>query len=141
MGVMLSEIYLGVINLLTLEPFTMGMLSLFGLFAFIVSFAIGPGVVVWLAVSELFPTRIRGKGISLCLFFNSLASTLLATFFLPLSHSLGMSMTYGLFAVFTFMYLLTVFFLLPETKTKSLEEIQFWFQRKNELLGVEVIKR
>jgi hypothetical protein len=113
-----------------LDQFTVGILSLCGLFAFIVFFAIGPGVVVWLAISELFPTRVRGKGIALCLFFNSLASTLLATFFLPISHTLGMSGTYWLFALFSLGYLLAAYYLLPETKTRSLEEIQFQYQNQ-----------
>lgn len=130
-GVILSECYLGIIHYGNFAPMTLGILSLIGLFAFIVFFAIGPGVVVWLAISELFPTRVRGKGIALCLFFNSLASTLLAIFFLPMTQLLGMGQTYGLFAFFTFMYLLVAFFFLPETKSKSLEEIQFNLQRKS----------
>lgn len=129
-GVMASECYLGLVQYAGLSPSATGILSLLGLFAFIVFFAIGPGIVVWLAISELFPTRVRGKGIALCLFFNSLASTLLATFFLPLSKTLGMSQTYWLFAAFTFVYLLVAYFCLPETKTRSLEEIQFHYQKK-----------
>jgi MFS transporter, SP family, galactose:H+ symporter len=139
-GVMVSECYLGAIQYFGFDAFTTGVLSLIGLFAFIMFFAIGPGVVVWLAISELFPTRVRGKGIALCLFFNSLASTLLATFFLPMSHILGMSQTYWLFALFTLGYFLVAFFLLPETKTKSLEEIQFQFQKKSALLVARIDK-
>lgn len=135
-GVIASEIYLGIIQHMMLSPVSLGIFSLLGLFAFIVFFAIGPGVVVWLAISELFPTRVRGKGIALCLFFNSLASTLLATFFLPLTHKLGMSQTYWLFALFTTIYFLIAFFLLPETKTKSLEEIQLHLKNKMALSDV-----
>jgi len=128
-GVVLSELYLGLVQYAPFGPFIVGLLSLLGLFSFIVFFAIGPGVVVWLAISELFPTRVRGKGIALCLFFNSLASTLLATFFLPISHKLGMSQTYWLFAVFSCLYFLVAYYLLPETKTRSLEDIQLQFQK------------
>lgn len=131
LGVTISECYLGIVQYIGFNALTTGILSLIGLFAFIIFFAIGPGVVVWLAISELFPTRVRGKGIALCLFFNSLASTLLATFFLPLSHTLGMSETYWLFAFFTGGYFLTAYFLLPETKSRSLEEIQLQIQKNS----------
>lgn len=133
-GVFLSEVFLAVIPSLVINSDLSAMLSLIGLSTFIIFFAVGPGVVVWLAISELFPTRIRGKGIALCLFFNSLAATLLATFFLPLQNELGMADTYLFFAFFSLIYFLIAFYLLPETKTKSLEEIQFQFQEKTTVL-------
>lgn len=129
-GVVLSEIFLGVISFFFPNSANAGILSLIGLLFFIIFFAIGPGVVVWLAISELFPTQVRGKGIAICLFFNSLASTALATFFLPLVKYLGMGQTYWLFALFSFGYLLVAYFYLPETKAKSLEEIQHAFFKK-----------
>lgn len=133
LGVASAECYLGLVPYFGLSTAMSGVFSLIGLFMFIVFFAIGPGVVVWLAIAELFPTKVRGKGMALCLFFNSLASTLLATFFLPLSHTLGTSETYWLFSLFSFAFFLISYFYLPETKTKSLEEIQFQFQNKNNL--------
>ena len=138
-GVVISEIYLGIVQYVGFNTFVTGILSLIGLFIFIMFFAIGPGVVVWLAISELFQTQVRGKGMALCLFFNSLASTLLATFFLPLSHKLGMGQTYWLFACLTLGYFIVTFFYLPETKMKSLEEIQLHFKKKNALLAEDSI--
>jgi SP family galactose:H+ symporter-like MFS transporter len=129
-GVILSEIYLGLISYFLPTSPHAGMLALAGLLFFIMSFAIGPGVVVWLAISELFPTRLRGKGMSICLFFNSLAATALSVYFLPLVKFLGMGQTYGLFALFSVGYLLVAYFYLPETKSRSLEEIQLGFQAK-----------
>ncbi len=130
-GVICSEIFLGWVNYYIPHSPNAGILSLIGLLFYIMSFAIGPGVVVWLAISELFPTQIRGKGIAVCLFFNSLASTLLATMFLPLVKLLGMGQTYWLFAFFTLGYFLVAYFFLPETKARSLEEIQHHFFRKH----------
>jgi SP family galactose:H+ symporter-like MFS transporter len=124
LGVMCSELYLGAISFFLPNSAWAGLLSLVGLMAFIVFFAIGPGVVVWLAISELFPTRIRGKGIALCLFFNSLAATALSIYFLPIIKLLGAGQTYWLFAFFTFGYGVVAYFFLPETKWKSLEDIQ-----------------
>ncbi|MDX1900390.1 MAG: sugar porter family MFS transporter [Gammaproteobacteria bacterium] len=129
-GVVISEIFLGAVDLYSQTLPNAGILSLLGLFLFIVSFAIGPGVVVWLAISELFPTRVRGKGVAICLFFNSLAATLLATYFLPIVKYFSMGVTYWLFAFFSLLYFVVVYFFLPETKKKSLEEIQFSFQER-----------
>lgn len=129
-GVVVSEVFLGAINYFIPNSPNAGILSLIGLLFYIIFFAIGPGVVVWLAISELFPTQMRGKGIALCLFFNSLASWLLATFFLSLVKQLGMGQTYWLFAFFSLGYFLVAYFYLPETKAKSLEEIQHEFFKK-----------
>ncbi len=59
-----------------------GWLVALGLYAFI-AFAMGPGVVVWLALSELMPTRIRSNGMSIALVLNQMVSTTLAAIFLP----------------------------------------------------------
>lgn len=130
-GVIAAEIFLGIVNYFIPDSPNAGILSLVGLLFYIMFFAVGPGVVVWLVISELFPTQIRAKGIAVCLFFNSLASTALATLFLPLVKHLGVGETYWLFAFFSTGYLLVVYFFLPETKEKSLEEIQHFFFRKN----------
>jgi SP family galactose:H+ symporter-like MFS transporter len=129
-GVMTSEIYLGCITFFLKTSTHSGIMVLIGLLLFIMSFAIGPGVVVWLAISELFPTRVRGKGIAFCLFFSSLSATVLSVYFLPLMKYLGMSQTYWLFATFTFGYFLVTLFFLPETKARTLEEIQLGFSTK-----------
>ena len=90
----------------------------------------GPGVVVWLAMSELFPTRMRGKGLALCLFFNSLAATLLTSSFLDLNNYLGIAGSYWLCGFCSLIYFLIAFFFLPETRAKTLEEIQSYFDKK-----------
>ena len=53
------------------------------LFGFIAFFAVGPGVCVWLALSELMPTRIRSNGMSIALLINQVVSTTIAAIFLP----------------------------------------------------------
>jgi MFS family permease len=98
-----------------------------GLYAFIAFYALGPGVCVWLALSELMPTRIRSNGISVALVLNQLVSTTLAAIFLTVVSKYGYSKMFFLFAGFAVLYLIAVIFFLPETKGKTLEEIEEYF--------------
>lgn len=99
------------------------------LYVFVAFFAIGPGVCVWLALSELMPTRIRSNGMSIALVINQIVSTTLAVVFLPVASKYGYSAMFFLFAGFTVIYFLTAVFFLPETKGKTLEEIEAHFAK------------
>lgn len=99
------------------------------LYIFMAFYAVGPGVCVWLALSELMPTRIRSNGMSIALVINQLVSTTLAVIFLPVASKYGYSAMFFLFAGFTVIYFLTAAFFLPETKGKTLEEIEEYFAK------------
>ena len=107
-----------------------GWLVAVGLYLFMAFFALGPGVCVWLALSELMPTRIRSNGMSVALVINQLVSTTLAGIFLPFVSKYGYSSIFFLFSGFTVIYFLVAAFLLPETKGKTLEEIEAHFEGK-----------
>lgn len=94
---------------------------------FVAGFAVGPGVCVWLALSELMPTRIRSNGMSIALLINQFVSTLIAAMFLPTVGYYGYSAVFFAGAGFSVLYFLTAAFLLPETKGKTLEEIELHF--------------
>ena len=100
------------------------------LFCFMSFFAIGPGVCVWLALSELMPTRIRSNGMSIALLVNIAISTLIAGIFLPTVGKYGYSAMFFVFAGCTVVYFITAAFFLPETKGKTLEEIEAAFAGK-----------
>jgi len=105
-----------------------GWLVALGLYTFAAFFALGPGVCVWLALSELMPTRIRSNGMSIALVINQIVATTLAAIFLPVVGRYGYSTMFFLFVAFTVIYLLTVALFLPETKGKTLEEIEAHFE-------------
>jgi MFS transporter, SP family, solute carrier family 2 (myo-inositol transporter), member 13 len=107
-----------------------GWLVAVGLYCFMAFYAMGPGVCVWLALSELMPTRIRSNGMSITLLVNQLVSTILAGIFLPFVSKYGYSSMFFLFASFTVVYFITIVFFLPETKGKTLEEIEAHFEGK-----------
>jgi MFS transporter, SP family, solute carrier family 2 (myo-inositol transporter), member 13 len=98
------------------------------LFLFMAFYAVGPGVCVWLALSELMPTRIRSNGMSIALLLNQAVSTGIAATFLPTVGKYGYSTMFFAFAGCTVIYFLTAAFLLPETKGKTLEEIEAHFE-------------
>jgi MFS family permease len=98
------------------------------LFVFMVFYAIGPGVCVWLALSELMPTRIRSNGMSIALLLNQAVSTGIAAIFLPTVGKYGYSMMFWGFAGCTVVYFITAAVFLPETKGKTLEEIEAHFE-------------
>jgi hypothetical protein len=115
---------------ITPVPSTMnGWMVALCLYGFVSFFAMGPGVCVWLALSELMPTRIRSNGMSVALVLNQTVSTTLAAIFLPVVGRYGYSTMFYLFAGFTVVYLITAAFFLPETKGKTLEEIEQMFDR------------
>jgi len=100
---------------------------------FIAFFAIGPGVCVWLALSELMPTRIRSVGMGIALVINQGTSTAIAATFLPLAGNHGYHAMFLFWAACTVIYFLTVVFLLPETKGRTLEEIEEHFEGQKKL--------
>ena len=105
-----------------------GWLTLLFTLSFIAFFAVGPGVCVWLALSELMPTRIRSNGMSIALLVNQAVSTTIAATFLPVVGKYGYSTTFFAFAGCTVVYFVTAAFFLPETKGKTLEEIEQLFE-------------
>jgi hypothetical protein len=105
-----------------------GWLTAIFIFCFMAFFAVGPGVCVWLALSELMPTRIRSNGMSIALVINQAVSTTIAAIFLPTVGKYGYSTMFFAFAACTIVYFITATFFLPETKGKTLEEIEEHFE-------------
>jgi SP family myo-inositol transporter-like MFS transporter 13 len=96
---------------------------------FIAAFAVGPGVVVWLALSELMPTRIRSSGMGIALLINQGVSTVIAGLFLPVVSNHGYVTMFVFWTACTVVYFITAAFFLPETKGKTLEEIELGFAK------------
>ena len=103
---------------------------------FIASFAVGPGVVVWLALSELMPTRIRSTGMGIALLLNQGVSTLSAAVFLPVVGNYGYYAMFFVWAACTVLYFVTAAFFLPETKGRTLEEIEKQFNKSGSEIQV-----
>ncbi len=102
-------------------------------FMFIAFYAVGPGVCVWLALSELMPTRIRATGMSIAMIINQGVSATIATVFPAWVSAWSMGPVFFCLAAFTVIYWVTATFFLPETKGRTLEEIEAYFSGKKKL--------
>ena len=92
-------------------------------------YALGPGICVWLVLSELMPQRIRANGMAIALFMNQLVACGLASSFRPWVEAWGWSSMFFFFAVNGVLYFIVACFI-PETKGKTLEELETLFERK-----------
>jgi len=100
------------------------LLILFGILGFVASFAISLGPVMWVLFSELFPNKIRGIAISFVGFINSAVSFVVQLVFPWELEKLGSTLTFLLYGIFALIGLVFIMKLLPETKGKSLEELE-----------------
>ena len=98
--------------------------------AFIAFFAIGPGICVWLALTELMPTRIRSTGMGIAMVLNNGVQFLSAMFFPIVVGSYGFHAMFFIWGGCTVVYFITAAFVMPETKGKTLEEIEDHFESK-----------
>jgi MFS family permease len=92
------------------------------------SFAVGLGPVFWLILSEIYPLRIRGRAMSVGTVANWGFNLLVALTFLTLTQVIGRAGTFWLYGVITVAAWLFAFYMVPETKGKTLEQIEAHFQ-------------
>ncbi len=112
---------------LTLAGFTghfEGMLVLLLIILFLASFASSIGPVFWTYISEIFPNRIRGTAMTIPVLTQWIFNGLAVLIFPAMIHKLNLGITFAIILVFAIMQLLLAVFKMPETKGKSLEEIE-----------------
>ena len=99
-------------------------LILIGILGFVAGFAISLGPVMWVLFSELFPNRIRGIAISFVGLINSSVSFIVQLVFPWELENFGPSVTFLIYGSFAIIGLIFVMRVLPETKGRSLEELE-----------------
>jgi sugar porter (SP) family MFS transporter len=131
-GMALSLFALGLAFSLPQLSGALGWIAVASLMAYVGSFAVGLGPVFWLVLSEIYPLRIRGRAMSVGTLANWSANLVVAASFLTLTQVLGKPATFWSYAVVSIGAWLFAFFLVPETKDKSLEQIEaHWRPRKH----------
>ena len=99
-------------------------LVLIGVLAFVASFAVSLGPIMWVLLSEIFPNRIRGIAISFVGLVNSLVSFGVQLVFPWELENLGNSVPWLIYGLFAVLGLLFIGRLVPETRGRSLEELE-----------------
>jgi len=123
-GMVFSLSLLGAVFFLPNLLASLGDLAVVGLMFYVASFAIGLGPVFWLLISEIYPLKVRGLAMSIASEANWGSNLIIALTFLTLVQILGQSGTFWLYALVGVGAWVFAFLLVPETKGKTLEEIE-----------------
>lgn len=123
-GMTLALVVLGLIFLLPGLSGVQAWVALGCLIVYIGSFAISIGVLIFLIPPEIFPLRVRGKAMGLALFINWGSNFVISLTFLPLLASIGETITFWLYGGICVAFFLFAYFFIPETKGRSLEQIE-----------------
>jgi sugar porter (SP) family MFS transporter len=130
-GMALSLFVLGLAFALPQASGNLGWIAVGSLMIYVGSFAIGLGPVFWLVLSEIYPLHIRGRAMSIGTAVNWSVNLIVALTFLTLTQVLGNAATFWLYGIVSVGAWLFAFFLVPETKGKTLEEIEaHWWTGK-----------
>ncbi|OWM78641.1 probable polyol transporter 4 [Punica granatum] len=113
----------------------MAILSVCGDVAF---FSVGVGPICWVLTSEIYPLRLRAQAAALGAVGNRVCSGLVAMSFLSVSRAISVAGTFFVFSTVSALSVVFVHKLIPETKGKSLEQIELLFQDPHECNGSEV---
>uniref|UniRef100_A0A5B6YRR4 Putative polyol transporter 4 n=1 Tax=Davidia involucrata TaxID=16924 RepID=A0A5B6YRR4_DAVIN len=125
------------LSLLSGGPVGIGLaiLSVCGSVAF---FSVGIGPVCWVVNSEIFPLRLRAQAVALGAVGNRVCSGLVTMSFLSVSDAITVGGTFFIFSAISAFSVAFVYKLVPETKGKSLEQIELLFQNEHEWEGGEM---
>jgi SP family arabinose:H+ symporter-like MFS transporter len=106
-----------------------GILLLTFILVFIASFAFSLGPVVWVLHSEIYPTKIRGRAMSIATVATWIGTSIIGQL-IPISlEGIGPSFTFWIFALFCLPTIYIGWKIMPETKGKTLEEIErYWLK-------------
>jgi SP family xylose:H+ symportor-like MFS transporter len=129
-GMIVGFLLLGI----SLQQGAVGLVSLIGVLVFIASFALSMGPVVWVILSEMFPNKIRSVAMSVAVAAQWAANYVVSQSFpmvmgsdLNNGATWNGSLPYFIFIVFIIVIVFVTYKYIPETKGKSLEEIEdFW---------------
>lgn len=122
-----------------LVPSKLGiMATIFAVCGNVAFFSVGLGPICWVLSSEIFPLKVRAQACAIGAVGNRICSGLIAMTFLSLTEAISVAGTFFIFSSIAALSVVFVRFFVPETKGKSLEQIENMFQSEREWQGSEV---
>lgn len=106
-------------------------LSIVATYAFVAVFSLGMSPVTWVYSSEIFPLRLRAQGMALGVAVNRFMNAAVSMSFLSISHAITIGGSFFMFAAIAVASFVFFYFFTPETKGKSLEEIEMMFTKES----------
>lgn len=131
---------------LTLQNHAVGLMSprvgidlaIFAVCGNVAFFSIGMGPICWVLSSEVFPLRLRAQGSALGQVGGRVSSGLVSMSFLSMARAISVAGMFFVFAAISTISVLFVYFCVPETKGKTLEQIEMMFESGDEWGGGEI---
>jgi sugar porter (SP) family MFS transporter len=102
---------------------SMGMIAIGCLVLYIACFAFSLGAIAWILVSEVFPLRVRGRGVAIATLFSGISNFFVSLTFLSMIKAVGTSGTFAIYGILSIVCLIFVRFAVPETRGRELESI------------------
>lgn len=123
-GTLVQVVSLTLVGVLAQQAHPPGGLLLASILAFVAAFAVAMGPIPWIMNSEIFPTKLRGRAMALAIFALWFADFLVAQTFPMLMTGIGVGRTFWVYAACSLLSTVFVLALVPETKGRTLEEIE-----------------
>lgn len=102
---------------------SLGAVAIACLMVYIACFAFSLGAIAWILVAEVFPLRVRGRGVAAGTLFSGIANFAVSLTFLSLINALGSAGTFAIYGTLSIVTLVFVRFVVPETCGRNLESI------------------
>ena len=102
---------------------SLGVIAIGCLVLYIACFAFSLGAIAWILVSEVFPLRVRGRGVAVATLFSGISNFAVSLTFLSLIKAVGSAYTFAIYGVLSIVTLVFVRFVVPETCGRELESI------------------
>ncbi|KAB1214589.1 putative polyol transporter 6 [Morella rubra] len=112
-------------------------LSICAVYTFVAFFSMGMGPIAWVYLSEIFPLRVRALGVGIGVGVNRVMNAAVSMSFISIYKAITIGGAFFMFAGFGVLSLVFIYFFLPETKGKSLEEIEMLFGKTERERSIE----